>query len=229
MCGRFTLTTSPGLLAELFDLPEEPYLAPRYNIAPTQPVAIVRTQGRDALREWALVHWGLIPSWSKDPTIGARMINARAETVQEKPAFRAAFRRRRCLVPADGFYEWRTTGKSKQPYYITLEGGAPFAFAGLWEAWVGPDGSALDSCTILTTEPNELMATLHNRMPVILAPEDYAFWLGDGGDAAKDQLIGLLDLMRPYPAEWMAARQVGKVVNNPMHEGAECIAPFDAQ
>lgn len=229
MCGRFTLTTSPSLLAELFDLPEEPYLAPRYNIAPTQPVGIVRTRGRDAVREWALVHWGLIPSWSKDPAIGARMINARAETAQEKPAFRAAFRRRRCLVPADGFYEWSAIGKSKQPYYITMANGAPFAFAGLWETWVGPDGSALDSCTILTTEPNELMAALHNRMPVILAPEDYAFWLGDGSDAAKDQLIGLLDLMHPYPAELMAARQVSKVVNNPMHEGVECIAPFDAQ
>lgn len=228
MCGRFTLHASPSLLAELFDLPEEPYLAPRYNVAPTQPVAIVRTSGPDAAREWALVHWGLIPSWSKDPSIGARMINARAETVEEKPSFRAAFRRRRCLVPADGFYEWRSMGKAKQPYYITMEDGTPFAFAGLWETWTGPDGSALDSCTILTTEPNKLMATLHNRMPVIVEPEDYSLWLGQGGDVPKEQVGPLVSLLRPYPAELMVARPVSKYVNNPGNEGAECIAAFDA-
>jgi putative SOS response-associated peptidase YedK len=229
MCGRFTLHTAPGLLAELFDLPAEPYLAPRYNIAPTQPVAIVRTQGADAAREWALVHWGLIPSWSKDPSIGARLINARAETVEEKPSFRAAFRRRRCLIPTDGFYEWQRVGKAKQPYYITLEEGAPFAFAGLWETWVGPDGSALDSCTIVTTEANALMEPLHTRMPVIVDPEDYGLWLGRGAETPKDELGGLVDLLRPYPPERMAARTVSKYVNSPFNEGAECIAPFDAQ
>ncbi len=228
MCGRFTLHASPSLLAELFDLPAEPYLAPRYNIAPTQPVAVVRVQGPETAREWALVHWGLIPSWSKDPSIGARMINARAETVEEKPAFRAAFRRRRCLIPADGFYEWRSMGKGKQPYYITMEDRLPFAFAGLWETWTGPDGSALDSCTILTTDPNELMATLHNRMPVILDPEDYALWLGAGGDTPKDQMGELVNLLRPFPAELMTAHPVSKYVNSPMNEGEECIAPFDA-
>lgn len=229
MCGRFTLHTSPSLLAELFDLPAEPYLAPRYNIAPTQPVAIVRTQGADAGREWTLVHWGLIPSWSKDPSIGARLINARAETVEEKPSFRAAFRRRRCLVPADGFYEWQRVEKRKQPYYITLREGDPFAFAGLWEAWVGPDGTAIDSCTILTTVANRLMEPIHDRMPVIVAPEDYALWLGIGGDTPKEQLGSLVDLLRPYPAELMAARPIGVYVNSPFNEGVDCIAPFDAQ
>lgn len=228
MCGRFTLHTSPGLLAELFDLPAEPYLAPRYNIAPTQPVAIVRTHGADAARDWALVHWGLIPSWSKDPSIGARMINARSETVEEKPSFRAAFRRRRCLIPTDGFYEWQRAAKGKQPYYITLEEGAPFAFAGLWETWVGPDGTAVDSCTILTTEANALMEPLHNRMPVILDPADYALWLGTGAETPKDQLGGLVDLLRPYPSEQMDTRPVSKYVNSPFNEGAECIAPIDA-
>lgn len=228
MCGRFTLHASPSLMAQLFDLPEEPYLAPRYNIAPTQPVAIVRTQGQDDAREWALVHWGLIPSWSKDPSSGARMINARAETVAERPAFRAAFRRRRCLVPADGFYEWRSMGKSKQPYYITLQDQKPFAFAGLWESWTGPDGSALDSCTIITTEANELMSELHNRMPVILDPEDYSLWLGEGGDTPKDQLGLLMHLLRPFPSEQMTAWPVSKYVNSPSNEGADCIEPFDA-
>lgn len=228
MCGRFTLHASPSLLAELFDLPEEPYLAPRYNIAPTQPVAIVRREGQDSAREWALVQWGLIPSWSKDPSSGARMINARAETVAERPAFRAAFRRRRCLVPADGFYEWRSMGKGKQPYYITLQDQKPFAFAGLWENWVGPDGSALESCTILTTEANELMAQLHTRMPVILDPADYALWLGEEGDTPKEQLGLLMHLLRPYPSEQMTAWPVSKYVNSPSNEGADCIEPFDA-
>jgi putative SOS response-associated peptidase YedK len=229
MCGRFTLHASPQALAELFDLPETPVLAPRYNIAPTQPVGIVRTQGADAQRAWDLVVWGLVPSWAKDPSMGARMINARAETVEEKPAFRAAFRRRRCLVPADGFYEWRKQGKAKQPYYITLQNGRPFAFAGLWEIWMAPDGSRLDSCTILTTVANELMQPIHDRMPVIVAPEDYTLWLGQGSDATAETLPLLRDLLHPYPAEQMAAMPVSKYVNSPQNEGVECIAPFDAQ
>ena len=144
MCGRFTLTVSPEELADLFDLPAPPeQLAMRYNIAPTQPVGVVRLSPRTGEREWALTVWGLIPSWSKDPSIGARMINARAETVDEKPSFRAAFKRRRCIVPASGFYEWRKTNGAKQPYYITSATGDILGFAGLWEQWSGPDGEEL--------------------------------------------------------------------------------------
>jgi putative SOS response-associated peptidase YedK len=226
MCGRFTLHTSPSQLAELFDLPETPLLVPRYNIAPTQPVGIVRLNSQMGQREWALVHWGLVPSWSKDPSIGARLVNARAETVDEKPSFRAAFRRRRCLVPADGFYEWQRTGGQKQPYHIQIGDGQPFAFAGLWEYWEGADGSGLESCTILTTGANELMAPIHDRMPVVVAPEDYADWLGPGTEQDKRELSQLRHLLRPYPAELMRAVPVSPFVNNARNEGEACIAPI---
>ena len=226
MCGRFTLHTSPEQLAEHFDLEETPPLAARYNIAPTQPVAIVRPDREANSREWALVHWGLIPSWAKEPGIGARMINARGETVAEKPSFRAALRRRRCLLPADGFYEWKKEGRSKQPFHIRLRSQEPFAFAGLWETWTAPDGSELQSCTLITTEANELMATVHDRMPVILAPEDYAQWLGTGKDADARELDQLQHLLRPFDAELMEAYPVSQQVNNPQVEGPACIAPI---
>lgn len=222
MCGRFTLHASPEEVAVWFGLSEPPPLAPRYNIAPTQPVGIVR-RAPDGGREWSLVLWGLIPSWAKDPLIGARMINARSETAAEKPSFRAAMRRRRCLVPANGFYEWMRAGKLKQPYFIHIKDGGVMAMAGLWESWTGPDGSRIDSCTILTTEANELIAPLHDRMPVILAPEDFDDWLGEGADASVQDLDRLRHLMRPYPAEQMATYAVSRHVNNPRHEGAECI------
>ena len=224
MCGRFTLRASPDALATLFDLPETPVVVPRYNIAPTQPVAVVRFNRDMAEREWALTAWGLVPSWSKDPTIGSRMINARAETAAEKPSFRAAFRRRRCLIPADGFYEWQKRGSRKQPYFITMQDDAPFAFAGLWEYWEGADGSALETCTILTTEPNELMAPLHNRMPVILDPADYELWLGTAEDDRKGLSL-LQHLLRPFPPESMRAMPVSTYVNAPRNEGPECIEP----
>ena len=227
MCGRFTLHSSPGEVATLFDLGEAPILAPRYNIAPTQPVGIVRTAAEPMGREWALVMWGLIPSWSKDPGIGARLINARSETAAEKPSFRAAFKRRRCLIPADGFYEWKREGRARQPFYFTVEDGGPFALAGLWETWAGADGSELESCTILTTEANDLVGTVHNRMPVILAPEDYAEWLSAGQDATPREMVALRHLMRPFPAERMAARPVTKYVNSPHNEGEACIAALD--
>ncbi|MCB9136848.1 MAG: SOS response-associated peptidase [Caldilineaceae bacterium] len=227
MCGRFTLHTPADALATLFDLPEAPALAPRYNIAPTQPVAIVRPNAAATGREWALTLWGLIPSWSKDPSFGARLINARSETVAEKPSFRAAFKRRRCLIPADGFYEWQKAGKRKQPYYMGMDDGAPFAFAGLWEAWQGPDGGELQSCTILTTTPNELLEPIHNRMPVILAPEDYDDWLDHASEHPRD-LDRLQHLMRPFPAEKMRAYPVSTYVNNARNEGLACIEPLDA-
>lgn len=223
MCGRFTLTAPPDQIASLFDLPQEPVVVPRYNIAPTQPVAVVRMNPQKAEREWALTYWGLIPSWSKDPSIGARMINARSETVTEKPAFRAAFKRRRCLVPANGFYEWQKQGKGKQPFYITTPDGAPFAIAGLWEYWEGADGSALESCTLLTTSANTLMAPLHDRMPVIVAPEDYAQWLGTGRDENPQALDQLQHLLRPYAEDGLVAYPVSTYVNNTRNEGADCV------
>lgn len=220
MCGRFTLRTSPAVLAEVFELLREPDLAPRYNIAPTQPVAVIRPA--DSGRELTLMHWGLVPSWEKDPSGAARLINARAETIATRPAFRSAFRQRRCLVPADGFFEWKKVGKTKQPYYLTLRSGDPFAFAGLWEHW-GHNGSAIHSCTIITGEPNELAAPVHDRMPVILRPEDYDRWL-DRRRCDRDELQSLLT---PYPAEEMRMQPVSTLVNSPRNDSPECIAAMD--
>lgn len=228
MCGRFTLHTDPSILARLFGLDEEAYLEPRYNIAPSQPVAIVRLN-RNAERELTHVLWGLVPSWAKDVSIGARMINARSETVAEKPSFRSAFRRRRCLVPADGFYEWQSRGKKKQPYYVTLNDDQPFAIAGLWEHWAGADGSELETCTLLTTEPNEKLADVHNRMPVILHVDDYDEWLGDGSETLPSEQDHLFHLMRPYEAEAMKLTPVSTYVSNARNEGPACIEPLPEQ
>lgn len=243
MCGRFTLYADPETLVRQFNLEALPELAPRYNIAPTQPVAIVRDRvvrghplrdasaendaEREVRREWTHVIWGLIPSWAKDPSIGARMINARSETAAEKPSFRAAMRRRRCLVPADGFYEWKRVGKGKQPHYITSADGHPFAFAGLWETWAGPDGGELETCTVLTTEPNGLLADIHNRMPVILAPEDYDEWMVGGAELVPREVDVLRHLFRAYPAEKMRVYPVSQYVNNARNEGETCITPLD--
>ena len=223
MCGRFTLRAPASLVAEQFTLFELPPFAPRFNIAPSQPVAVVRlapAQGQPQ-RELAWLRWGLIPSWAKDPAIGNRMINARAETVAEKPAYRAALRRRRCLLAADGFYEWQRTDGRKQPYFIHLCDDRPFAFAGLWEAWEGPDDSYIESCTLLTTEPNELIRPIHNRMPVILAPDDYEPWL----DPAVQKPEPLVPLLRPYPSDEMAAHPVSTLVNSPTNDDPKCIEP----
>ena len=211
----------------MFDLDSAPAgIVARYNIAPTQPVATVRLQPGTGRRELTYCHWGLIPSWAKDHSLAARMINARAETAAEKPSFRAAFKRRRCLIPASGFYEWRQGEKGKQPYFIAPEDdGAVFALGGLWETWVSPDGSEIESCTILTTEPNELMAELHNRMPLILAPEDFAEWLGTGVEDTPRQLQIIQHLLRPYAADKMRAYPVSSYVNNPRNEGDACILP----
>jgi putative SOS response-associated peptidase YedK len=224
MCGRFTLHASPEEVAALFGLDSAPELAPRYNVAPTQPVGIVRFDPHAQQREWSLALWGLIPSWSKDPSIGARMINARSETVVEKPSYRAAFKRRRCLLPANGFFEWKRDGRAKQPFYFSSADSGLLALAGLWESWTGPDGSQLDSCTILTTDANELVAGVHDRMPVILSPQDFDEWLGDGRDADAALQTALRHLMRPYPAEQMTARPVSNYVNSPRNEGPDCIA-----
>jgi len=222
MCGRFTLATPEQDLVVQFNLPEIPDLQPRYNIAPTQPVAAVRLPTAEGHRELVMLHWGLIPFWADDPGLGARMINARSETVADKPAFRAAFRRRRCLVPADGFYEWQKQNGAKQPFYIRMQDARPFGFAGLWERWQGKDGTVIESCTLLTTQPNELIRPLHNRMPVILHPHNYAVWL----DPEVEDVDVLRRLLDPYPSGEMEAYPVSRYVNAPQNEGPECIAPL---
>ena len=221
MCGRFSLFSPGELISRHFGVTIDHDLDPRYNIAPTQPVAAVRLTQDSAAREFTYLTWGLIPSWAKDPKIGSRMINARSETAAEKPSFRAAFKRRRCLIPATGFYEWQRLGERKQPMFIHAADGNPFGLAGLWEIWHSPDGSVVHSCTILTTEPNELMAPIHNRMPVIIEPEDYSMWL-DPGPSPQDAL----HLMRPYPAQMMEAYPVSTAVNNPRNENPQCIEPI---
>ncbi len=221
MCGRFTLTVDPGELREAFpgvEVPEK--IRPRYNIAPSQPVAVIPNDGKNKLDFFV---WGLIPSWAKDPAIGNRMINARAETLAEKPSFRAAYRRRRCLVLADGFYEWRKEpgSKAKTPMYLQMESKEPFAFAGLWEIWHAADGSEIRSCNIITTEPNELVKKIHNRMPVILPREAYELWLSPEEKEPRE----LQGLLGPFPAAEMIAYPVSRTVNSPANEGAELIVP----
>jgi putative SOS response-associated peptidase YedK len=221
MCGRFTLTVTPEQLQQAIPgLKIAAEMAPRYNIAPSQPVAVVPNDGLLKLDYYV---WGLIPSWAKDPAIGNRMINARGETLAEKPSFRAAFRRRRCLIPADGFYEWQQTpGRTtKTPFYIRMKTGEPFAFAGLWESWNAPDGSQVLSCAIITTTPNTLVAAIHNRMPVILPREAYERWLEPG----EQDPAQLQPLIRPYPEEAMLAYPVSTLVNHPENDVAACIQP----
>ncbi|NLF70609.1 MAG: SOS response-associated peptidase [Candidatus Anammoximicrobium sp.] len=223
MCGRFTLRTGATTLIEkfggllLFELPLQ------YNISPTQMVATVRIGPEDAVRRWEMVRWGLIPSWAKEPSIGNRMINARAETVADKPAFRAAFRRRRCLVPADGYFEWQKTRKSKQPYYIRRRDDLPFAMAGLWERWTDPQtDEPIETCTIITTEANELTRPIHDRMPVILDAAGYDRWL----DPHLERPDPLRELLRPFAAQAMRADPVDAYVNNPRNGGPQCIQPL---
>jgi putative SOS response-associated peptidase YedK len=227
MCGRFSLNQTGDALAEVFHLTTVPPVTPRYNIAPTQPVATLVATREDPTPHFHWLRWGLIPSWAKDPTIGNRLINARAETVVEKPSFRAAFKRRRGLILADGFYEWQrqADSKVKQPYYIFLKDHQPFAFAGLWEHWTDPtSGGELETCVILTTTPNPLMEPIHDRMPVILSPEDYDRWL----DPNYYQPSGLQAMLRPYETEAMECYPVSTVVNQPQHDQPECLAPLRA-
>ncbi len=221
MCGRFALFSPEDILAAMFGVEGDRFPAASYNIAPSRDVAAVRIapEGR-ARRELARLRWGLIPSWAKDPTIGNRMINARVETVPDKPAFRSAFRRRRCLVPADGFYEWQKAGSRKQPYFVRMADGKPFAFAGLWERWEGPGGD-VSSCTLLTTEANDLLAPIHDRMPVILSPAEFDAWL----DPETQDPRKLLPLLRPCPPGLLTAFPVRALVNNPAADDPRCIEP----
>ena len=218
MCGRYALIASAPRLARLLGLMEVPELPPRYNIAPTQTVAAVRaSRTKDA--ELVLMRWGLIPAWSKTPGKDYRMINAKAETLAQRPAFRTAYRRRRCLIPADGFYEWKRLADRKQPYYFAMKDAKPFVFAGLWEQWRGPNEQVTDSCTIITTEPNSTVAPVHSRMPAILAQQDYDAWL----DPDHQDTDALAALLKPYDASPMAATPVSVHVNNPTNDDARCI------
>lgn len=221
MCGRFTLTSTPEQLAQCFGLDEPPQAAPRYNIAPGQDVLAIRVDAETSRRVAVHPRWGLVPSWAKDAAIGARMINARAETVAEKPAFRGAFRARRCLVPADGFYEWATRHGRKQAHYIGLRDGAPFGFAGLWEHWVDPSGGALESCTLLTRDAIESIRAIHSRMPVILDPAAYEAWL----DPALDDPALLAALLQPPPEEHIVCHPVSDRVNDVRFDDPACMAP----
>jgi putative SOS response-associated peptidase YedK len=221
VCGRFSLGQSGRAIAETFQLTTEPAIAPRYNIAPTQPAPVILGTTEEP-RQFQLLYWGLIPSWAKDPKMGARMINARSETVSEKPSFRAAFKRRRCLVLTDGFYEWQRSATGKQPFYFFMKSHQPFAFAGLWEHWQGADGSEIISCTILTTEANELMHPLHDRMPVILDPQAYDRWL----DPTFQDPAALQPLLRPYESGQMTSYAVSPRMNSPKYDDPDCIEPL---
>lgn len=220
MCGRFTLIDL-SQFTNLFPwiLPPDSEPPPRYNIAPSQAIAVVPNAPEHKIDYFL---WGLIPSWAKDPAIGNRMINARAETLAEKPAFRTALRRRRCLIPASGFYEWQKTpdGRGKRPFYLTLKSQEPFAFAGLWDTWHDPGGAEINSCTIITVPPNKLLASIHDRMPAMLLPEACEKWV----DPAEHPPQVLQELLKSYPADQMAARPVSRLVNNPKAESPQCLA-----
>lgn len=218
MSGRYTLATQPDIVARYFGVDEPADLAPRFNIAPGDDIATIRRRDGGPARMLAFVRWGLIPSWSRDPSIGERLINARAETVAEKPGFNDAFRHRRCLVPADGFYEWRSEGGRRQPYLFRLESRGVFAFAGLWSVWTSPDGEAVETCAIVTIAAGAAVASYHDRMPVILRPDAYETWL----DTLRP---GAEDLLRPYDAAPLEVVRVSTRVNDVRNDDATLLEP----
>lgn len=214
MCGRYSITTPLEAVRALFDVQSGLNLRPRYNVAPTDEVPVLRL--REGERELVTMRWGLVPFWAKDRKGAAKMINARADTAAEKPAFREAFARRRCLVPADGFYEWQTEGKAKLPWRITMPDGAPFAFAGLWEYWKSPEGEPLLTCTILTTDANDALRPIHHRMPVILPRDGYGRWLAEPA----------AELLKPWDGPALRAFRVSTHVNSVKNDDPECLAPL---
>ncbi|MCA3246115.1 MAG: SOS response-associated peptidase [Azospirillum sp.] len=218
MCGRYSLTTPVEALRRLFGFEgPAPNLQPRWNIAPTQSAPVIRLGGGGG-REIKMLSWGLVPYWAEDAKLQSHMINARGETVAEKPAFKQAFRQRRCLVPADGFYEWQTLGpKTKQPLLFKTADGAPFAFAGLWERWVPPQGEVLETFTIVNTAANEMMAQFHDRVPIVLSPADYAAWL--------DPAVNARALIKAPPSDWLTFRRVSTYVNSVKHDDPGCQEP----
>jgi putative SOS response-associated peptidase YedK len=221
MCGRFALKAPPRSIQEHFHLLEISDLSPRYNVAPSQSVAVIRHFPQHPFPRLDMLRWGLIPGWASDMKIGYRMINARGETLAQKPSFRTAYKKRRCLVAADGFYEWSHAGGQKQPFYVHLKSGDVFGFAGLWESWNNPEGGILESCTIITSAANALIGKIHDRMPVILSPEHYEAWLHYTTPAQT-----LQQLLVPYPADKMETYRVGSEVNNPKNDTPGCIKPL---
>lgn len=222
MCGRYTVTSAPEAIRALFRYEERPNFPPRYNIAPTQPIAIVRLI--DGQRQFALVRWGLLPSWVKDPKTFSLLINARGESVSTKPAFRAAMKRRRCLIPADGFYEWKPVGGRKQPYYVRAKSGEPIAFAGLWETWTGPNGEELDTAAIVTTGANRTLLPIHDRMPVIVPQDAFDLWLNtDEVDARTAEAV-----IHPAPDNLLEAYPVSTAVNRTANDNPKLLEPLAA-
>lgn len=219
MCGRFTSYHSSSEIARAFDLTNVPELKPRYNIAPTQQVAGILRSDPESKREFKWLRWGLIPHWAKDKSIGNKLINARAETVAQKPSFRSAFRHSRCLIIASGFYEWQRQEKGKQPFLIQQTDNLPFVFAGLWSTWQSPEDETINTCTIITTEANEIMQPIHQRMPVILKSDDYEKWL----DPTIQQPELLQSLLQPYDSDKLKTYPVSTLVNNPRNDSPECI------
>jgi putative SOS response-associated peptidase YedK len=222
MCGRYQMTSAPEALRALFRYPERPNFPPRHNIAPTQPIPIVRIV--EGERHFALVRWGLIPPFVQDPRTFTLLINARAETANEKPAFRNAMKRRRCLVPADGFYEWKSEGGRKRPYMARRKGGGPMAFAGLWETWTGPNGEEMETAAIITTVANREMAAVHHRAPVIVPPEQFSFWL----DCSNVSETEAASLCRPASDGSMEVYEVSPAVNRVANDSPELLLPYDA-
>jgi putative SOS response-associated peptidase YedK len=222
MCGRYLITTAPEAVRRLFGYPELPNFPPRYNVAPTQPIPIVRLH--EGKREFALVRWGLLPPWVKDPKGFSLLINARGESVNDKPAFRNAMKRRRCLIPADGFYEWQDAGGKKRPFAVRPKGGGPVAFAGLWECWMGPNGEELETAAIVTTEANRTLHPIHHRMPVIVAPEAFDFWL----DCANVDALTAAALFTPAPEGLMEAQEISAAVNRVANDGPWVLDPVAA-
>ena len=219
MCGRFARHRRDEIVERFLPFEGEvPDLEPSFNVAPTQQVLAVRANA-EGRREFTTFRWGLIPSWARDDSISAHTSNARAETLLEKPSFKTSFRSRRCLIPADGFFEWSKLGKEKHPFYFYLKSGEPLALAGLWDRWRDPEGKMVESCTIITTTPNELLSRFHNRMAVILKPEQFDAWL-----APTTSVETVIDYLSPYPSDEMEAHKVSKLVNNYRNNNPQCIA-----
>jgi putative SOS response-associated peptidase YedK len=225
MCGRYRLTRKKEILAEHFGIEPPDNWQPRYNLAPAQDVPVIRQDRHEPKRFASTMRWGLIPFWSKDPKDGFKMINARSEGIADKPAFKEALRKRRCLIPADGFYEWQKSGGKKRPFCFTLADETPFAFAGLWERWKDPEGKLIETCSIITTTPNKLTEDVHDRMPVILHPDDYDLWL----DPGFHNVEALQAMLRPYEADHMKRYEVSSRVNAVQNDDPEVIAPAEPQ
>ena len=225
MCGRYRMSRRKQLVEEYFGaVSDEDEWDPRYNIAPSQPVVTIRQDARQPIRTLSMMRWGLVPSWAKDPSIGYKTINARAETVATTPSFREPFRSQRCLIPADGFYEWRRNGKTKQPYCFEVNGGELFAFAGLWDQWRDRQGDVIESCTILTTTPNSLLSDIHDRMPAILIADNYDLWL----DPGFRDLASVSRMLKPFEPTLMRRYPVSTRVNQVQNDDAECTKPVEA-